>query len=151
MCTDRYREMRAASDRLCREYELSVIENPRGKGAPPFLYKLEQAGMPTRYSVARAALDDAISRSLTIEELKYEMRQMGYKIQTNPNRKYWTITLPGWKKPIRTYKLGGEYTNERIVERIYENDSETRARNFQRQYNRRSSRYRLPTRVDKIS
>lgn len=150
MCTDRYREMRAASDRLCREYELSVIEEPKGKGVKPYLYKLEQAGMPTRYSVARAALDDAVSRSLTVEELSFELKQMGYKLQCNPNRKYWTITLPGWEKPIRIHKLGDDYGKDRIVERLYENDSSIRQDKFLSAYNKRGSRYKLPTRADKI-
>lgn len=150
MCTDRYREMRTLSDRLCNEYELSVIENPAGKGVKPYLYKMEQAGMPTRYSVARNAIDDAISRSLTLEELRIELKQMGYQVQFNPNRKYWTVTLPGWKKPIRTYKLGSEYTNDRIIERLYENDSSVRTERLQRQYSLRGGRYCLPTRSDKI-
>ena len=126
MCTDRYYEMRAVSDRLCSEHNLSVIENPGGKSVNPYLYKLEKAGEPTRYNVARAALDEAIGRSLTIEELKYELRGMGYKFQFSPNRKYWTVTLPGWEKPIRLNKLGSEYTNDRIVERIYSNDQSIR-------------------------
>jgi len=150
MCTDRYREMRAASDRLCREYELSVIENPKGRGMSQHLYKMEQAGMPTRYSVARAALDDAISRSLTIEELKHEMKQMGYQIQMSERRKYWTVTLPGWSKPIRMNKLGDDYTKERLIQRLEENEPQVRSESLQRQYNRRRSRYDLPTRKDKI-
>ena len=150
MCTDRYREMRAASDRLCREYELSVIENPKGRGLDPYLYKMEKAGMPTRYSVARAALDDAISRSLTVEELAHEMKQMGYQIQMSERRKYWTVTLPGWSKPIRMNKLGDEYAKDRIMERLEENDSTVRQKKLTESYFKNGSRYRLPTRADKI-
>ena len=150
MWTDRYREMRAASDRLCREYELPVIENPKGRGLDPYLYKMEQAGMPTRYSVARAALDDAISRSLTVEELAHEMKQMGYQIQMSERRKYWTVTLPGWSKPIRMNKLGDEYTKDRIMERLEENDSTVRQKKLTEAYFKNGSRYRLPTRADKI-
>ena len=150
MCTDRYREMRAASDRLCREYELSVIEDPKGKALHPYLYRMEKAGMPTRYSVARAALDDAVSRSLTVEELSYELKQMGYRLQCNPKRKYWTITLPGWEKPIRIHKLGDEYGKDRIMERLEENDRSVRQNNFLSAYRKRGSRYNLPTRADRI-
>ena len=150
MCTDRYREMRDASDRLCREYELSVIEDPKGKALHPYLYKMEKAGMPTRYSVARAALDDAISRSLTVEELAHEMKQMGYQIQMSERRKYWTVTLPGWSKPIRMNKLGDEYTKDRIMERLEENDSTVRQKKLTEAYFKNGSRYRLPTRADKI-
>lgn len=150
MCTDRYLEMRAASDRLCREYKLSVIENPKGKGMSRHLHRLEEAGMPTRYSVARAALDDAISRSLTVEELKHEMKLMGYQIQMSERRKHWTVTLPGWQKPIRMHQLGDEYKKDRILQRLEENEPEVRSESLQRQYNRSRSRYALPTRKDRI-
>lgn len=150
MCTDRYYEMRAVSDRLCSEHSLSVIENPGGKSVNPYLYKMEMAGEPTRYNVARAALDEAIGRSLTIEELKYELKEMGYKFQFSPNRKHWTVTLPGWEKPIRLNKLGTEYTNDRIMERIYSNDQSVRQEKFQRAYNVAGSYYNLPTRMTKI-
>lgn len=150
MCTDRYLELRAASDRLCQEYGLSVIENPKCKALHPYLYKMERSGAPTRYNIARAALDEAISRSLTIEELKYELKGMGYKVQFSPNRKYWTVTLPGWKKAIRLQKLGPDYTNDRIMERIYDNDQSIRQEKFQRTYNISASRLNLPTRMTKI-
>lgn len=150
MCTDRYYEMRAVSDRLCREHNLSVIENPNGKSVNPYLYKLEKEGEPTRYEVARAGLDEAIGRSLTIEELKYELKEMGYKCQFSPNRKYWTVTLPGWEKAIRLHKLGPEYTNDRIMERIYDNDQDVRQEKFQRAYRVAGSYYNLPTRMTKI-
>ena len=84
------------------------------------------------------------------EELSLELKQMGYKLQCNPIRKYWTITLPGWEKPIRIHKLGDNYGKDRIIERLYENDSSIRQDKFLSAYNKRGSRYKLPTRADKI-
>ena len=49
------------------------------------------------------------------------MAEMGYRVSFDPNRKYWTVIGKGWKRPKRLYKLGEEYTNERIMERITEN------------------------------
>ena len=47
---------------------------------------------------------------------------MGYKYKISPNLKYWTVTPLGWERPIRLYRLGADYTNTRIQERIEEND-----------------------------
>lgn len=150
MCTDRYLELKDASDRLCREHQLSVIEHPSGKGRNYRLHQMEQAGMPTRYSVARAAIDAAISRSVNMEEFKHEMKMMGYKIQFNPNRKYWTVTIPGWEKPIRIHRLGEDYTKERIMERVYENDISVRQKRLQ-MYEFRPNGYRMPGRIHRIN
>jgi hypothetical protein len=150
MCTERYLEMRAASDRLCREHRLSVIEQPQGKGKNHYAHMMDKAGMPTRYSVAREAIDEALSRSLNIEEFKGELRSMGYRYQFSPNRKYWTVTIPGWGKPIRLYQLGKDYTNERIMERLYENDLTVREEKYRQMAGYRVNAYHLPKRIDKI-
>lgn len=115
------RLLRQRSDELCREYALSVIENPSGKKKPYALYQAEKNGMPTRDNVARQAVDEAISKSFTLKDFDRIMAEMGYRVSFDPNRKYWTVIGKGWKRPKRLYKLGEEYTNERIMERISEN------------------------------
>jgi hypothetical protein len=71
--------------------------------------------------VARQAVDEAISKSFTLKDFDRLMADMGYRVSFDPNRKYWTIIGKGWKRPKRLYKLGEDYTNERITERIREN------------------------------
>ena len=115
------RLLRRRSDELCREYSLSVIEHPNGRKKPYALYQAEKQGLPTRDTVARQAVDEAISKSYTLKDFDRQMAEMGYRINFDPNRKYWTIICKGWKRPKRLYKLGEEYTNERIMERISEN------------------------------
>ena len=115
------RLLRQRSDELCREYVLSVIEHPSGKKKPYALYQAEKNGLPTRDNVARQAVDEAISKSFTLKDFDRQMAEMGYRVSFDPNRKYWTIIGKGWKRPKRLYKLGEDYTNERIVERIKEN------------------------------
>lgn len=73
-CRDTYRLLRQTSDRICREHGLSTVDRPKGKGVSQYVYKMEQAGMPTRYNVARQAIDEAVAVSLTIEEFKSELR-----------------------------------------------------------------------------
>ena len=115
------RLLRQRSDELCREYALSVIEHPNGRKKPYALYQAEKQGLPTRDNVARQAVDEAISKSFTLKDFDRLMAEMGYKCSFDPNRKYWTIIGRGWKRPKRLYKLGEDYTNERIMERIREN------------------------------
>lgn len=112
------RLLRQRSDELCREYALSIIEHPSGKKKPYALYQAEKNGLPTRDNVARQAVDEAISKSFTLKDFDRQMAEMGYRVSFNPNRKYWTIIGKGWKRPKRLYKLGEDYTNERILERI---------------------------------
>ena len=115
------RLLRQRSDELCREYALSVIEQPSGKKKPYALYQAEKNGMPTRDNVTRQAVDEAISKSFTLKDFDRIMAEMGYRVSFDPNRKYWTVIGKGWKRPKRLYKLGENYTNEKIMERITEN------------------------------
>lgn len=115
------RLLRRRSDELCREYALSVIEHPSSRKKPYALYQAEKQGLPTRDSVARQAIDEAISQAFTLKDFDRLMAEVGYRINYNPNRKYWTIIGKGWQRPKRLYRLGEEYTNERIQERIKEN------------------------------
>ena len=115
------RLLRQRSDELCREYALSVIEHPSGRKKPYALYQAEKNGMPTRDNVTRQAVDEAVSKSFTLKDFDRIMAEMGYRVSFDPNRKYWTVIGKGWKRPKRLYKLGEEYTNERIMERISEN------------------------------
>lgn len=144
-----YKKFREASDRLCEEYGLSVIKDPKGKRTPMYLYKLEKSGAPTRYNVARAIIDEAVSLSITMEEFKAELRKMGCSYRFDRKYKYWTITPPGWQKPIRIYRLGAEYSNERIVERVESNDKSVRQRRYELQA-KKPNRYHMKKRVHRI-
>ena len=85
------RLLRQRSDELCREYSLSVIEHPSGRKKPYALYQAEKNGLPTRDTVARQAVDEAISKSYTLKDFDRQLSEMGYRINFDPNRKYWTI------------------------------------------------------------
>lgn len=148
-CTEETMRIRAVSDRICRERNLSVIEHPEGKRLPYSLYKMERAGMPTRYNVARQALDEAISVSANMEEFKSELKKRGYLYQFNPRRKYWTVTPPGWTKAIRTDRLGDQYTREMIQQRVFLNDIGVRMQRMRNEC-RSTNHYDLKRRIDKI-
>ncbi len=114
-------KFRHIADELCKKYELHYIPNPVRGNANSYYYQLRKAGMPDRYDRTRSAIDDAISKSRTMKEFEYVLDQMGYKYQLSESLKYWTVVPKGWQKPIRLYRLGEDYTNDRIKERIKEN------------------------------
>ena len=148
-CRDTYRQLRETSDRICLEHNLSIVDKPRGKGVSQYVHKMEKAGMPTRYNVARQAIDESLALSLTIEEFKSELRRRGYNYRFDPQRKYWTITPPGWTKPIRIHQLGSDYTRESIERRIYENDPAVRQERIRQNY-KVPNHYNLRRRIDRI-
>lgn len=120
---------RHIADEVCREYGLSVVEKPdRNKESDYVTLQdkqqpmKEQAGIPTRRNLVRAAVDEAIENSRTMAEFKRYLSAMGYKYRISENLKYWSVTADGWKQPVRLYRLGENYTNVRIQERIKEND-----------------------------
>ncbi len=144
-------DMVKVSDRLCKEHGLSVIEEPKGKRIPYNLYMREKKGDPVRYNVARNAIDYAVKRSLNMEEFKAELRTLGYSFQFDHNRKYWTVTVPGWERPIRIHRLGSEYTRDRIIERIYSNDESVRTNKYREAYYRHPNNYHMRRRTNKIN
>ena len=99
------------------------------KSPTPFT-KPKSKGRPTRDNVARQAVDEAISKSFTLKDFDRQLAEMGYRINLDPNRKYWTIIGKGWQRPKRLYKLGEEYTNDRIMERISENSYAVKFQSF---------------------
>ena len=113
---------RHIADEICKEHKLSVIEKSETNIDSQFLTMKDKAGIPTRYNLARAAIDEAIEHSRTMTEFKRYLSTMGYKYKISPNLKYWTVTPLGWERPIRHYRLGADYTNTRIQQRIEEND-----------------------------
>ena len=136
-------------DDLCKEYNLSWIDTPNRSKQSEYLTMKEKAGMPTRYSVVKEAIDYAIAHSRTKKEFEYALKEMGYFYNLSPSRKYWTVTPKGYNKPIRLKNLGEDYTNARIEERLRANRDLIDIQPFQRQ-TYRPRQYRLPTRKDKI-
>ena len=100
-------------------------------------------------NVARKAVDEAISVSTNLKEFEVAMKSMGYSCNFNPNHMYWTIKYRSWKKPMRLYRMGEDYTNERIMERIMSAPEEKPFAVFQRTVYVKKQ-YRLPTREHKI-
>ena len=140
---------RHIADEICLEHKLSIVEKPELHRSPAYLTKKDEAGMPTRYNNAKKAIDEAIAMSRNLRQFQYELGVMGYHSNFSLNRKYATVTPYGSEKPIRTYRLGEEYTKEKILERLTANRDNIVFKPFQpKTYIVRQ--YRLPTRENKI-
>lgn len=110
--------MRAESDKICAEYGLSVIENP-GKGKSYAEWKAEQEGRLTIRGQIREELDEIIKCSYTMKQFWEILSKRGYVIcRRRPQYEYTSFIPPYGTKQVRLDKLGADYTEEAISERI---------------------------------
>ena len=120
-----YARMREVSDRLCREFSISVIENPGGCGKNYGQWLAEKNGKPTYKGSIRADIDRAILGSTTERDFIRLMTEMGYEFKTRGKGgaplKYPALKPPDAKGYFRFHKLGNGYTLEQVKERILQN------------------------------
>lgn len=119
-----YQQMRAASDRLCREYKLSVIENPgRGKAKHYGEWNAERNGKPTYRSIVRADVDEVIARAKTEKQFFYFLKEMGYTIKVGKDI---TLCMDGRERGLKLERnFGEEYTLQSIRKRILVQDKQS--------------------------
>ena len=120
-----YARMREVSDRLCREYAISVIENPGGRAKHYAEWQAEQNGKPTHRGTIRADIDRAILASTTERDFLRVMGEMGYQLKIRGKGgkplKYPALKPPDAGGYFRFHKLGEGYTLDEIKERILHN------------------------------
>ena len=140
-----YWRFRSLSDELCAEHNLTVIKNPMGK-TPRSIYFAEKNGEPTTFNLMREAIDFSVSCSRSYDEFRNIMREQGYVVDLNPNRKYWTVRSVNSKKAVRMYRLGEDYGNEAIRRRIYEQGMDSWQRNAEYYHEQKQVRQYKPQR-----
>ena len=112
-----YARLRKISDELCREYELSVIENPKKRSYKPYdLYMAEKNGEWTKDAIIKRDIDECILKTTSERGFYTEMRKLGYSF--NFERKYPTISHPKFERPRRLKTLGEGYTPQDIERRL---------------------------------
>lgn len=112
-----YYEMRRASDALCREYGLSVIENPQpGKSKQYGEWRAEQEQSPTWRGLIRADIDEVIRQSMTERQFFENLRKKGYEVKTSKDI---SVRPPGKPRFVRLERnFGEDYSMEGIRRRI---------------------------------
>lgn len=127
-CKASYRKMREISDRMCREYSLSVIEKPRNKSRHIGEIKAEQAGRMTVRGQIRRDIDETIKHCIYYREFEKVFQSLGYTLEKRG--KYMRIRPDNSAKWFRMDKLGEGYTEQDIFERLKNNATYMRATNY---------------------
>lgn len=114
-----YRDMQAVSDALCREYGLSVIDNPQpGKSKHYGEWRADQEQRPTWRGIVRADVDGAIRQSMTERQFFDNLRKRGYEIKMDKDI---SVRPPGKERFVRLVRnFGEEYSLEGTRKRILE-------------------------------
>lgn len=99
--------LRDVSDRICREYGLSVIKNPRKAPSRP-VWLDEKSGRPTRYNVYREDVREAANFSRSPYYMEDYLRRKGYI--TDFTGKHWKIRLPQYEHFTRLDTLDEKWT-----------------------------------------
>ena len=115
-----YYTMQIESDKLCREYGLSVIEEPkRGKSKHYGEWKADQDGKPTYRNTVKAEIDQAILESMTERQLWDNLYKKGWHIKFGKDI---TVRPPGKDSGLKLYRnFGEDYSLESIQSRILAN------------------------------
>lgn len=101
--------LRDVSDRLCREYELSVITHPHKAPSRP-VWLDEKSGKPTRYNIYRTDVTAAFSESTTVQNAERYLQRLGYI--TDFSGAHWKIRLPQYAHFTRLDTLEERWTPE---------------------------------------
>ena len=112
-----YHDMQKESDDLCREYGLSVIENPQyGKSKHYGEWRAEQEQRPTWRGLIRADIDEAIRQSMTERQFFDNLRKKGYEVKIGKDI---SVRPPGKERFVRLMRnFGEDYSIEQIRRRI---------------------------------
>lgn len=114
-----YRNMQKVSDKLCKEYGLNIIYNPKHEKKSYVEYKAEKNGDLTKNEIIRRDIDEVLKRSSTQGQFINEMKMLGYTFDFS--HKYTTISHPSFSKPRRLKTLGENYSPGMIAETISRN------------------------------
>ena len=112
-----YHEMQTVSDALCREYRLSVIENPQyGKAKQYGKWRAEQEQRPTWRGLIRTDIDEAIRQAMTERQFFDALRKKGYAMKVGKDI---SVRPPGKERFVRLMRnFGEDYSLDNIRRRI---------------------------------
>ena len=112
-----YHEMQTVSDELCREYGLSVIEQPQqGRGKQYGEWRAEQEQRPTWRGLIRADIDEAIRQAMTERQFFDALRKKGYAVKVGKDI---SVRPPGKERFVRLMRnFGEDYSLDSIRRRI---------------------------------
>jgi len=110
-----YYEIRNFSDKLCKEYGLSVVVPGQDKGKHYAEYAADMTGGGSWKSKLKMAIDTLIPESKDFEDLLKRLEASGHEIKRG---KHISVRAPGQERFTRTKTLGVDYTEDAITKRI---------------------------------
>ena len=119
-----YQDMRNLSDKLCREYGLSVIEKPEKKSKHYGEWRAEKEGRPTYLGMIKEDVDEAIRQARTEKQFFHYLKEKGYSIKIGKDV---TLRAEGRERGMKLARnLGEDYTMEMIRKRILAEENRKR-------------------------
>lgn len=110
------------TNRLCDEYGLSTISVDRDEAEPSDKYMEWRDSKDGKFiwsDMIKRDLDACVLQASDFNEFVSLLQEKGYEVKQN---KYFTIKPPGLTRFRRCYRLGEEYSEERLRERIEAED-----------------------------
>ena len=108
------RLIRRTNDMLCKEYNLSIIENPKEKGKSHYEHSLDKKGQSWK-SLLRQNIDHCVIKARDWDEFLLLMQKEKYEIKSG---KFISFRAEGQERFTRSKTLGADYTEEQIRSRI---------------------------------
>ena len=108
------RNLQLLSDELCREYGLSIIDNPKKKGMTKYEWMMKQKGLSYK-KLLQDNIDICINSSNSFDEFLDNMKKLGYEIK---HGKHIAFRKNEHERFVRSKSLGDEYVEDSIKERI---------------------------------
>ena len=109
-----YAYIRRTSDRLCKEYGLSVVMPGQDRGKSYAEWDAHRKGTSWKAKL-KAAIDAAIPQAKDFDDFLRLLQEQGYEVKRG---KYVSFRAPGQERFTRCKTLGETYTEEAITERI---------------------------------
>ena len=101
-----YHDMQRISDELCREYGLSVIEDPQpGKSKQYGEWRAEQEQRPTWRGIVRSDVDEALRQSMTERQFFENLHRKGYEVKVGKDI---SVRPPGKPRFVRLARNFGD-------------------------------------------
>jgi hypothetical protein len=107
-----YQQIRKISDRLCREYGLSVVMETSGKGITYAEWKLHEAGLMTLRELFDQDVEECLSLAMNLGSFYALMEDHGYTVRHHGS--YPSFIPDGYAHPYRIKRNGKSWTESDI-------------------------------------
>lgn len=107
-----FKQIRVISDRLCREYGLSVVVNPARRSLSYMEWKLQQNGILTLREMFDQDVEECLSQAMDLGGFYALMEDHGYTVRHHGS--YPSFVPDGYLHPYRIKRKGRTWTEDDI-------------------------------------